>query len=65
MMTLGLHEPFVLGGQLGIGLAGMIGGGEERFPQQRIAGLGQSGLLMGLPGLVELGNQPGVGADGS
>ena len=51
--------------ELGIGLAGLIGGGdEESFAQQRIAGFGQSVLVMCLAGLAEFGDEARVGPDG-
>lgn len=48
---------------MGIDLAGLVGGGEEGFTQQRVAGFGESMLVFGLSGLAELGNETRIGAD--
>jgi hypothetical protein len=64
VVSFGGHEPLVFGGQLRVGLAGLVGRGEEGFPQQWVAGLGESVLVLCLSGLVDLGNKPGIGADG-
>jgi hypothetical protein len=43
----GGHQPGVFRGAPGIGLAGAVGGGEHRFTQQCVAGLGQAVLRAG------------------
>ena len=60
----GVHEPLVFRGELGVGPAGLVGGAEEGFAQQWVTGFGESVVVFCLSGLVDLGDQAGVGADG-
>jgi hypothetical protein len=63
-VSFGVHEPLVFRGELRVGFAGLIGSVEEGFAQQWVAGFGEPVVVFGLSGLVDLGHQPGVGADG-
>jgi hypothetical protein len=47
VVPVGGHQPGVFRGAPGIGLAGAVGGGEHRFTQQCVAGLGQAVLRAG------------------
>jgi hypothetical protein len=56
------HEPLVAGGEGGVGLAGVIGGQEQRFAQASVALLGRAAGSVGEPGGVLVGYQPGEGS---
>lgn len=48
VVSVGVHQPDVFGGELGVGLAGLVGRGPQGFAQKRVAGLGQPVLVAGL-----------------
>ena len=64
VVSFGVHEPLVFRGELRVGFAGLVGGGEEGFAQQCVAGFGEPVVVFCLSGLADLGDQPGIGADG-
>ena len=63
VVSLDGHGSFVFRGEVGVGFAGLVSGGEQGFTQELVAGFGQPVLVVCLSGLVEFGDQARVGAD--
>ena len=58
VVALGVHEPLVLRGQFRVGLAGLVGGGEEGLAQQWVAGLVSPCWCWACPDWLTLGTSP-------
>jgi hypothetical protein len=52
------HEPLVAGGQGGVGLAGVVGGQEQRLAQAGVAVFGRAASGVGEPGAVLVRDEP-------
>ena len=52
------HEAVVLGGEGGVDAAGLVGGDEQRFPQDRVAGFGGAAVSTADTGGVQVGTRP-------